>query len=139
MKKKTFWILFALLIIFAAPAVLAQGEEPPIAVGAISAVRILAFVAAGTALLLDYFPPIASRYNALEGWKKRLIAVGIAVAIVGGLFALTCFKVISTDLACTGQGAYDTLTSVILVIIGQYGFHEATKPTESLKDKIGVT
>lgn len=137
--KKVFWILFVLAVIFIAPAVLAQVENPPITIGEVSAVRVIAFLAAGMSLLFDYFPGVAAAYDKLSESNKKLLAVGLAVLVVVVAFVLTCYQLAASSLVCTPTGAWDAVSGVIYVIIVQYGFHKATKPSMSLKRSLGIT
>jgi len=84
-------------------------------------------------LVLDYAPGIATWYEKLNESSKKLVALGLAVFVVGTAFALTCANVITTNLVCSRLGAWDALTGVIYVIAVQYGFHRATKPSTAFK------
>jgi len=119
--KKVFWFLFMIFLLFAAPVVFAQSEIPPIQVGEVSAVNVIAWVAAGLALFFDYFPGVAAKFDALDATTKKYWMVGIAIGVVTVLFGLTCAQVTSTSLTCTTTGAYSAITGVIYLIIVQYG------------------
>jgi len=103
MKTKRF-LLFVLVcfavLAFTSP-VLAQGENPPIVVGEVSPNTIIAFLAVAMSLFFDYFPGVAQWYEKLSESNKKLIALGLAVAVVVIAFALTCANVFSTSLVCT--------------------------------------
>lgn len=132
--RRLIW-LFLIIAIFTAVPVFAQGENPPINAGEVSAVRVMAIIAGALSLLFDYFPGLAQKFDALEEGTKQLISLGLAVVLVVAAYLLTCFSVITSSLVCTPAGGWDAAYSVIYVIAVQYGFHKATKPTVNFKAK----
>lgn len=131
--KKIFWFLFVIGLLFLVPVAMAQSETPPIQVGEVSAVNVIAWVATGLALFFDYFPGVAQKFDALSDTVKKYWMVGIAIGVVAVLFGLTCAHIAATSLVCSTAGFSSAITGVIYLIIVQYGFHQATKPSAAFK------
>jgi hypothetical protein len=127
-------MLVALVLILATP-VLAKGnaqvEVPPV-----TAENITLLLIGGLSLLLDYFPGIAGKWDALDESKKKLTFLVAATVIVVGAFVLKCNGVIDTDLVCSEVGAWNLITDVLYVFAIGTGFHVGTKPTEALQKKM---
>jgi hypothetical protein len=137
--KKLIWFMFVLAVLFLVPVAFAQAENPPIPLGDVTAARVIAIVAAGMALLFDYFPPLAAWFEKQTDSAKQLISVGAALGLVVLAFVLTCASVVTTNLVCTTVGAWDAVVGLVYLIIVQYAFHKATKPTDSLKVRLGIS
>lgn len=136
--KKFLPVLFAVIVIaavFVVPA-FAQGSEPPISLPPVTALTLGTIIASVLSLMLDYFPGLAAKYDALSVAAKRQIAAILAIVIVGGLFALTCFDVVSTNLVCTRTGAWETVSNIIYVFVIGQGVHAGTKPTAAFKYEV---
>ena len=134
--KKVFWILFVLSVFFVVPLAFAQTEQPPIVLPSITATMIGSVIAAALSLLLDYFPGVAAKYDALSVATKRQLAAVFAVVIVAVVFVLTCTKIVASDLVCTTAGAWDVIANVIYVFIVGQGVHAGTKPTPAFKANV---
>jgi len=134
--KKVFWISFLLLVLFAVPVVLAQGEEPPIDLPQITALYLSLNIAAGMSLLFDYAPGLAHWYDSLTVSTKRILALVTAVVIVAAVFGLTCAGIVNSNLICTRAGAFDALSNIVLVFAVGQTTHVGTKPTSKFKEEV---
>lgn len=132
-NKRIFWMLFVLLVLFVVPVVLAQTETPPIVLPPITALSLGAIIATIVSLSFDYFPGLAAKYDTLSVAAKRQIALVMAVVIVGAMFTMTCFNLVSTNLVCSLNGAWDAVSSIIYVFVIGQGVHTGTKPTAAFK------
>jgi len=134
MKRLLTVLLFvsALAVVFAAP-VFAQSAEPPIPLPPVTALTIGTIIASVLSLMLDYFPGLAAKWDGLSVAAKRQWSAVFAFVIVGGLFGLTCAKVVSTNLVCTGAGAWEALSGILYVFVIGQGVHAGTKPTPAFK------
>ena len=99
----------------------------------VSATAILAVLAAGMALLFDYFPGLASWFDTLEPDKKKLIMLALSAVLGAGAFLGSCLGWFSTNLMCTLTSAWTLALDVFVTVSASYVFHQATKPSESLK------
>jgi O-antigen/teichoic acid export membrane protein len=136
--KKLFTILlfvFVITAVFVVP-VFAQGQNPPIALPDITALTLGTIIAAALSLLLDYFPGIAAKYDALSVAAKRQWAAVFAIVIVGVVFALTCTNFVTSNLTCTVTGAWDAVSNIIYVFVVGQGVHAGTKPTPAFKTQV---
>lgn len=132
-----FAFLFVLILsAFAVVPVFAQGETPPITLPPITALTLGTLIAALLSLLLDYFPGLAAKYDALSVATKRQIAAVLAVVIVGLVFGLTCTNIVSSNLTCSTAGAWDALSNIIYVFVIGQGIHAGTKPTAAFKKEV---
>ena len=128
--------LVLLLLAFYAIPVFAQGENPPIPLPSVTAATLGTIIAAVLSLLLDYFPGLAAKYDALSVVAKRQIAAVLAIVIVGVVFALTCTNVVTSNLVCTTTGAWDAISNIIYVFVVGQGVHAGTKPTPAFKKEV---
>lgn len=126
-------LLVLVIAAFAVVPVLAQGENPPIKLPEITALTLSAIIMAGLSLLLDYAPGLAAKYDALSVAAKRQLAAVFAIVIVGGVFALTCTNIVTSNLVCTTTGAWDAISNIIYVFVVGQGVHAGTKPTPAFK------
>jgi hypothetical protein len=136
--KRFVSVLFVVLVlaaVFALP-VMAQSEEPPIALPDITALTLGTIIAAVLSLLLDYFPGVAAKFDALSVAAKRQLVAVFAVAIVGVVFALTCTDIVTSNLVCSTAGAWDAISNIIYVFVIGQGVHAGTKPTENFKANV---
>jgi O-antigen/teichoic acid export membrane protein len=133
----TMLVVFVLTIAaFAVVPAFAQGETPPVALPPITAVTLGTIIAALFSLLLDYFPGLAAKYDALSVATKRQIAAVLAVVIVGLVFGLTCTHFVTSNLTCTTAGAWDAISNIIYVFVIGQGVHAGTKPTPAFKSRV---
>lgn len=89
---------------------------------------LLVVVLAGLSLFFDYFPGVSKSFDALPVEKKRLVTVGLSIALALAAFAGQCFGLFSTNLFCDLKSAWDLLYGVVFAVAVMYGFHKATKP-----------
>ncbi len=138
MKKlltKIAWICIVVSLVaavFVMP-VMAQSETPPIALPDITALTLVTIIAAVLSLMLDYFPGLRAKWDALSVAAKRQLSAVFAVAIVGGVFALTCANVVTSNLVCSTAGAWDAIANIIYVFVVGQGIHAGTKPTAAYR------
>ena len=74
------------------------------------------FAGALLALLFDYVPGLNTWYGDLLPEHKRLIMLGLLVAVAGGIFALGCGGYIGDALVCSDKGALKLLWTVLTAI-----------------------
>lgn len=135
--KLIYKVLFILaLIIIPFSVVYAQGANPPIQLAAITPFTLGSIIATVLSLVLDYAPVIAAKYDALTVAQKRGLAAVFAVVIVAGVFALTCYGIVSSNLQCTYVGAWDAISNVIWVFVIGQGVHAGTMPTQKFKTEV---
>lgn len=91
---------------------------------------LIGLVVAALALFFDYFPGVASKFDASTTETKRLLTVGLAVLVAVLVFAGQCYGYFSTNLTCTVTSAWELLYGVVLSVAVMYGFHAATKPNK---------
>jgi O-antigen/teichoic acid export membrane protein len=140
-KSRTARLIFAFLLVmilamFMVVPVFAQGETPPIALPPITAVTLVTIIASLVSLMLDYFPGLAAKYDALSVATKRQIAAVLAVVIVGVVFGLTCTNIVTSNLTCSTAGAWDAISNIIYVFVIGQGVHAGTKPTAAFKKEV---
>lgn len=133
--KRLFTVLLFVFVFSAVLTVpvMAQTQNPPIVLPDITALTLGTIIAAVLSLLLDYFPGIAAKYDALSVAAKRQLAAVFAVVIVGVVFALTCTSIVTSNLTCTVTGAWDAVSNIIYVFVVGQGVHAGTKPTAAFK------
>lgn len=89
---------------------------------------LLIVAAAILAVLCDWFPPIADRYDNLKAGPKRLwMAIALfvsAVLVLGG----ACTNLIPSTDTCTPSGVANLIVLLIVAIAINQGFHAGTKP-----------
>ena len=138
-SKRFFWLFFVFVTLFLVPTALAQAENPPIQLPALTALSLVTIITTIVTVALDYSPVLAARYDAFTDAQKRLTAAILAVVIVAGVFLLTCAGIVSTNLVCTYTGAYDAFTTIIWAFIVGQGIHLGTKPTARFKaENLGI-
>lgn len=93
----------------------------------------LAAVSAGLALVFDYFPVLAQRFDALSESKKRQIMLGLVFLAAAVVFWGQCEGIFRTNLLCSSASALDLAYNLILAVSLNYGFHQATKPSAAFK------
>lgn len=69
-------------------------------------------------LAFSYVPGLSDKYNALDGTTKRLVMLGVVVAVAFGAFGLTCAKVALGGLAltCDQAGAVELVKAVVTAL-----------------------
>jgi hypothetical protein len=133
LRSLVLFLIVILLLAFTVVPVFAQGETPPITLPNVTAETLVTIIAAVLSLLLDYFPGLAAKYDALSVATKRQIAAVMAVVIVGAVFALTCTNIVTSNLVCTTSGAWEAISNVIYVFVIGQAVHAGTKPTPAFK------
>lgn len=128
-------LVVVIAVVFVVP-VFAQDAEPPIPLPPVTALTLGTIIASVLSLMLDYFPGLAAKWDALSMAAKRQWSAVFAIVIVGGLFALTCFNVVSTNLVCTQTGAWDAVSGILYVFVIGQGVHAGTKPTANFKRSV---
>lgn len=89
---------------------------------------LLFLSAAVLAVLCDWFPPIAERYDNLKAGPKRLwMAVSLVVSAVL-ILGSTCAGLIPSENACSLNGVGNMIILLVVAIAVNQGFHAGTKP-----------
>ena len=93
---------------------------------------LVSVFAAALAILFDWFPPIAQRYDSLSTLqKKQVMAVGLLL-IVAVIYAGACTNIFAGSITCNKVGI-TSLVNAILVAMGiNQGTHFLTKPVKEL-------
>lgn len=105
----------------------------------INATVLLALLGAGEALFFDYFPFVAAWFDKLEQNQKQLLTLALAMALGVGVFGASCLGWLVTSLVCDAKTATGLAYDVIVAVATMYGFHQATKPTASLKARLHIS
>src|SRR3990170_7992992 len=138
MKRVLTIVVLTLIILLSFQTANASGfgqvELPPI-----TAESLAVIIATFVTLMLDYFPGLAAWWDALAVATKKLIMVGLAIIISGGVFVLVCSDLVVTNMVCTYAGAWDLIANVIFVFIVGQAIHAGTKPTNALKIRMGIS
>jgi len=101
--------------------------------------EFLLIVVAGTlAFLFDYFPGLATWFDALSAATKKQLNAGLILGTAVVLFAGTCFALFVTNLVCTVAGGFEALKIVFLALTVNQGVHFALKPTYLFKQRLGI-
>jgi hypothetical protein len=74
---------------------------------------LIAIAGVIVALVFEYFPVLARKYNGLQDDIQRLIMLGVLVVVSGGVYGL----------ACSGYGAYFGLS----LVCGEAGILELVR------------
>ena len=99
-------------------------------------IELLALVSAGLALLFDYAPVLAQKFDALPKARKQLIMLGLTSATGALVFAGQCYGVFNAQLVCGADDALRLSYGIILAVAVNFGFHQATKPSAAFKKSL---
>lgn len=90
---------------------------------------VIGIVVAILSLVLDYFPRLAEKFDALDTSRKKLISLGGALLTTVVVYLGQCTGWLTTPMACGDVFAWlDLGYNVIVAVAVMYGFHKATKP-----------
>jgi hypothetical protein len=81
-------------------------------------------------LVCSYVPGIATKYNALDGTKKRLIMAGLLLLAAAGTFGLSCAHIVG-GVTCDQPGLIQLATAFIFALI-------ANQSTNSISPELGA-
>jgi len=120
MKKITVFVIVALLLVLATPALAAGvGQEVPDL--STPSPEMISFVAGiGISLIFSYVPKLKTAYDALDGDYKRLIMLLSLLVAAGAIYGLSCANIYNL-VPCTTAGAWLMVEYFILAAIGSQG------------------
>ena len=81
----------------------------------ISSELIVSIAGIVLSLLFSYIPGLRTWYAALVVETKQLIMLGLLVVVSGSIFALGCYGILSTGIACD---KYGIIALVQMLIVG---------------------
>jgi len=81
-------------------------------------------------VLFSYVPGFATKYNPLDGTKKRLIMLGLLVLAAGATFGLSCAGIVK-GVTCDQPGAIQLVTAFVFAMIANQG-------TNAISPEIGL-
>ena len=110
----------------------------PIFTFLISPQALLLSIAGLLALLFDYAPILAAKFDGLDPSTKRLWMLGLNVSAAATIFVGQCYGFFATNLACDAKSAFDFGSQVFLAVSINYAVHQAAKPTAGLQEKLGI-
>ena len=82
-------------------------------------------------VLFSYVPGFATKYNPLDGTKKRLVMLGLLVLAAGATFGLSCANIVK-GVTCDQPGAIQLASAFIFAMIANQGAN-ALSPEVGLK------
>jgi hypothetical protein len=92
-----------------------------------TAEQLVAIVSAVLALLFAYVPGFANWFNPIQAEYKRLIMLGLLLAVSAVIFGLSCSG-IATYVECTQQGVWEYVQILgVAIIMNQSLFAIAPK------------
>lgn len=86
--------------------------------------ELLIILNAAAAVFFEWVPPVKKRWDLLEGWQKRLIILGLAVASAVALFLIGCS---SDGWETCGPRLGGFLSDLVIALMASQGTHLATK------------
>lgn len=90
----------------------------------------LSMLLAGTlALVFDWFPGLAPRYDSLSRIKKQQVMIGMLSLVVALVFAGACQGWFETGLACSTQSLPVLLEYILMAAGANQAVHLLTKPS----------
>jgi hypothetical protein len=90
---------------------------------------LVAVCAALLAILFDWFPPVAQRYDALSELKKKQVMIVCLVIVVAAIYGGICVDLFVTSLACNKAGLSELIYMALLSAGVNQGIHNLTKPS----------
>ena len=86
-------------------------------------IEISALAGAILALIFEYFPKLSEWYAGLDPNSKRLIMIGLMVAVVAGVFGLGCINPLKQSWPCDANGVLDAFIALLSAIAANQAVH----------------
>jgi hypothetical protein len=88
-----------------------------------SAEQLAAIAGLILSLLFSYVPGLSDWYGALEPTWKRLVMVGLLLAVAGGVYGLSCGDII-TAVVCDKSGALGLIQAFFASLIANQAAYQ---------------
>lgn len=96
-------------------------------------------VAGLLAVLLDWFPGLAVKFDALPKDQKRLLVLALCFLLVLLVVLGQCYLGwFQSNLVCSAMELAKFLYYLFLAVGTSYGIHASTKPTARMKQRLGM-
>lgn len=87
-------------------------------------------------LLFSYIPGLRVWYAALVSEKKQLLMLGLLVLVTGAIYALGCYGVIDTGIACDKNGVVSLAMMLITGLVSnQAAYMISPQPNDVIEAK----
>ena len=83
-------------------------------------------------LLFSYIPGLRTWYAGLVAEVKQLIMLGLIVLVSGAVFALGCYDILSTGIACDRYGVISLVWMVVLGLTSNQAAYMITPATNDV-------
>ena len=83
-------------------------------------------------LLFSYIPGLRTWYAALITETKQLIMLGLLILVTGAIFALGCYDILSTGIACDKYGIIALVQMLIVAIVSNQAAYMITPQTNDV-------
>lgn len=91
---------------------------------------IVAIAGVVLSLLFSYIPGLRVWFAGLVSETKQLIMLGILVLVSGGIFALGCFDILQTGIACNKDGVISLVFMLISGVVANQATYLITPVTK---------
>ena len=87
-------------------------------------------------LLFSYIPGLRVWYAALKSEFKQLLMLGLLIVVSGAIFALGCYDILSTGIACDKYGAISLVWMFIAALVAnQATYAISPQPNDVIEAK----
>ena len=83
-------------------------------------------------LLFSYIPGLRTWYAGLVAEVKQLIMLGLIILVSGAVFALGCYDILSTGIACDRYGVISLVWMVVLGLTSNQAAYMITPATNDV-------
>ena len=83
-------------------------------------------------LLFSYIPGLRTWYAGLVAEVKQLIMLGLIVLVSGAVFALGCYDILSTGIACDRYGVISLVWMIVLGLTSNQAAYMITPATNDV-------
>lgn len=98
----------------------------------LSSEMLVGIAGVALSLLFSYIPGLRTWYAGLVAEVKQLIMLGLVVAVSGAIFALGCYDIISTGIACDRYGVISLVWMVVLGLTSNQAAYMITPQTNDV-------
>jgi hypothetical protein len=99
----------------------------------VSPTLLVAVCAALLAVIFDWFPPVAERYNMLSEMKKKQVMLASLVIVVAVIYGGICANILISAISCNKAGLSELAYMALLAAGVNQGIHMLTKPSVSVE------